>query len=564
MPHRQTLDRFAAGEPAPARLKRLLLGGAALAFAIGLPLAAQAQAQAQPEAQAAPPPAADAQSEIDELKAEVATLAAQVQDLKRSQIAQIQTLATVQNSVPAPPAVNTSLDGGKLVISSADKQFTFAPRALLQFDAADYDQAEPGPFATDLRRDGAAVGSPSVDMTHARDLKDGDVFRRARLGFEGTAYGDFSYRMLFDFGGSGVENSGQLYEGWAQYAGLKPFAVRVGAFRPSEGLEDQTTPSDLMFLDRPGSTDTAGGLAASDTRTAVQVFGYGDRWFASADVTGRAIGVISTGTASATAQSYGDQLGFVGRVGFTPLKGDDWRLYVGAHGSYVSEPPNASGPSTAVTGVTPISSRVIAFNDTPEMRVDGTKLVNTGNIDAKDAGTEGLEFAVQKQNLFLQAEYENMFVDRSDIHSSPSFSGWYVEGSWFVTGEARRYSASAASFGLPVVAHPFNPRSGQWGAVELAVRYSDLDLNYDAGAARTLPTVDAVRGGDQKIFTAGVNWYLNSLFRLTGEYQHVTIDRLSPCTTATATSCSTVWLTPAGAQIGQSYDAFAFRSQVSF
>ncbi len=533
----------------------LLAGAAVLTVLAGQPAHAQtAPAQS----------AADAQAEIEALKAEVAALAEQVGDLKREQIAQIKTLSDVQNSAPPAPTVNTSFVNGKPVFSTADGKYTFTPRALLQFDAADYDQSAPGPFATDLRRDGNAVGSPSVDDTHARDLKDGDLFRRARLGFEGTANGNFSYRLLVDFGGSGVENAGQLYEGWVQYNDSKAFNIRAGAFRPSYGLEDQTSPSDLLFMERPASTDTAAGLAASDTRTAVQAFGYDDRWFASVDVTGRAIGVISTGTATATAQSYGDQLGAVARIGGTPFEGDGWRVWIGAHGSYVFRPPNASGPSTAVTGVTPISSEVIAFNDTPELRVDGTKLVNTGNIDAKNAGTEGLEFAAQASSLLLQAEYDYMFVDRSDIASDPNFSGWYVEGGWFVTGETRRYGANVASFGAPVILHPFNPRAGQWGAVELALRYSDLDLNYDAGSLHSLPTADAVRGGDQKIFSAGVNWFLNPLIRLTGEYQRVTIDRLSPCTNASTTSCSTVWLTPVGSQIGQSYNAFAVRSQVAF
>jgi hypothetical protein len=42
----------------------------------------------------------------------------------------------------------------------------------------------------------------------------------------------------------------------------------------------------------------------------------------------------------------------------------------------------------------------------------------------------------------------------------------------------------------------------------------------------------------------------------------VTIDRLSPA--ASASAASTLWLTPVGAQIGQSYDVFAVRSQFAF
>jgi hypothetical protein len=49
------------------------------------------------------------------------------------------------------------------------------------------------------------------------------------------------------------------------------------------------------------------------------------------------------------------------------------------------------------------------------------------------------------------------------------------------------------------------------------------------------------------------------------DYQHVKISRLSPCgPTSASASCATIWVTPVGAQIGQSYDAVAVRSQFAF
>ncbi|WP_354142374.1 porin [Burkholderia cenocepacia] len=53
-----------------------------------------------------------------------------------------------------------------------------------------------------------------------------------------------------------------------------------------------------------------------------------------------------------------------------------------------------------------------------------------------------------------------------------------------------------------------------------------------------------------------MNWYPTQVVRFMLDYQHVRIDRLSPNATAYAT--------PTGAQIGQSYDAVALRSQVAF
>lgn len=501
-------------------------------------------------AQGAPAAQDPRDAKIEQLETELQDLAAQVADLKRGQAAQIQTIQTIQDKTPPAPSVITAFANGRPTFSTPDGRFSATLHGVMQLDTAAFLQKSPGPLALDLRRDG-----PPTDL-HPRDLKSGTLFRRARLGIDGTVFGDFDYRVLLDFGGSGVENAGQIYETWVQYNGLKPAHVRIGAFSPSIGLDDQASTNGMPFIERSGPEDTARNLAAGDTRIAAQVFGYGDHWFASGAVTGRTVGVINTGTASATAPTYGDQLGFVGRVAGTPLSGKDWLVHVGVHGSYVARPANTAGP-TGANGNTPVTAQTIAFNDTPELRVDGTKLVDTGKIDAKNANTAGLEFAAQYSNLLLQSEYEYFNINRNDPGlSSPHFSGFYVSGTWVLTGEARKYNTATAAFDAPPVAHPFSLKDGGWGAWELGLRYADLDLNYHAGAAGTAPATDAIRGGDQQILTAGLNWYLNPVVRFVFDFQHVKIDRLSPN--------AATYVTPTGAQIGQTYNAVALRSQVAF
>ena len=509
-------------------------------------------------------PTASADAKLDALEAEVAALRAQLADLKASTVAEIK---DVRDSTPPKPTGSVSLANGTPTFSSADGAYTATLHGLFQLDAAAYSQGSAGTTTTDLRRDGPALGASATntDAAHARNLKDGDLFRRARIGLDGTAPGSFEYRFLFDFGGTGVENAGQLYEGWVQYSGIKPLHIRVGAFAPSLGLADANSTSYMPFLDRPSPVDISRNLAGGDSRTAVQVFGYGANWFASAAVTGRTVGAINTNnvipvtstTTSitvGTAQSYSDQLGFTGRLAYDPIVSGDLRVHLGAHGSYVDRPADTAGPGT--NSFTPISSYVVALNGTPELRVDGTKLINTGNIDAKNASEVGAEFAVQKGPFFLASEYEHVAIQRSDINSTPEFGGYYVEGTWFLTGETKRYNTGTAAFDGPTVAHVFNPRAGTYGALEFALRWSDMNLNYHAGGAGAAPAADAIRGGEQSIFSAGLNWYPTQLVRFMLDYQHVRIDRLSPSATAYAT--------PTGAQIGQSYNALAIRSQVAF
>jgi phosphate-selective porin OprO and OprP len=506
-------------------------------------------------------------AESESLSQKAKDLAAQLDQVRQAQTdaatavsTQVETqnaaIKTIDAKIPAPPAATVAMTGGKPVLSDASGRFTFAPHVIMQLDTAAYLQAAAGPVATDFRRSGPAVGATAsnVDLTHARELKDGTNFRRARLAVDGTAFGDWDYRFMMEFGGSGVENTGQIYETWIQYSGFKPLRIKVGAFPPAIGLEDMASTNGMPFIERSAAEDLARGLAAGDTRLAAQVYGYGDYWFASAAVTGRTIGTLSTGTATAVPQTYGDQRAIVGRISVSPLHGKDWRFQAGVHGSYVDHPPNTAGPNTL--GVVTASATAITLSNTPELRVDGTRLVNTGALPASSADTLGAEFALQRRNFLVQGEYEDFGVRRIDLASSPHFNGYYVEGLWTLTGEPRVFNRQTAAYDAPVAAHPFNPRAGAWGALEIGFRYSVLDLNYHAGLMSTAPAPDAIRGGRERNLSFAIDWYPNSVVRFIFDIEHVTIDRLSPN--------AALYSTPVGAQIGQSYDALAVRSQFAF
>ncbi|MBS0362369.1 MAG: porin, partial [Proteobacteria bacterium] len=280
----------------------------------------------------------------------------------------------------------------------------------------------------------------------------------------------------------------------------------------------------------------------------------GERWFASGAVTGRTVGVIGS-TGSAIGQPFDSPLGLVGRVAFLPVQTAAYALEVGLHGGYVDRPADAGGPDTpAGTARFPIT-----LQERPELRVDGTRLISTGGINARHADEVGLELSGRAGPVFLQSEYERLKIERANAASGvtdPSFQGWYVEGSWILTGERRRFNGATFAWDGPPVNRPFSWQDGTWGALEAAVRYSDIDLNYHAGAAGSAPGADAVRGGDQRIWTGGLNWYPNSFVRLMVDYQDVRIDRLSPSATG--------FQTPVGVQVGQHYHVVMLRSQFAF
>ena len=393
-------------------------------------------------------------SEIQELKAQVQALAAKLDRLE----ARANTPAVIETPAPAsapPSPASVTIAAGKPSIVSADGQFSANLRGVMHFDAADYSQASAGPISTDLRR-----GAAATDTAHARDLSSGADFRRARIGVDGRAFGDWDYNLVFEFGGAGEEDAGHIYDLWIQYSGLKPFHARIGAFTPSGGLEDQGSTNGMLFLERPAISDISRGLVGGDSREAAEIWGGTDRWYVSTAVTGRSVGVVNS-TAAGVSQPYDSQLGFVGRVGFTPFKTETGLLAVGLHGSYVDRPADTGGPDTA-----PGAARyAITLQERPELRVDGTRLISTGAINARHADTVGLEAAGQYGGLFLQSEYERIRIERmipAAGVSDPDFHGYYVEGSYILTGEKRRFNPATWAFDGPAVNRPFSLQDRTW------------------------------------------------------------------------------------------------------
>ena len=74
-----------------------------------------------------------------------------------------------------------------------------------------------------------------------------------------------------------------------------------------------------------------------------------------------------------------------------------------------------------------------------------------------------------------------------------------------------------------------------------------------------------MRGGDQSILTAGINWYLNTNVKLMFNYPHIDVNRLNPAGPGNLTPFGPSPATPPiGVEIGQTLNVYALRSQFSF
>jgi phosphate-selective porin OprO/OprP len=159
----------------------------------------------------------------------------------------------------------------------------------------------------------------------------------------------------------------------------------------------------------------------------------------------------------------------------------------------------------------------VRFRTRPESRLTDENLVDTGKFFADGVDLIGCEAGLVSGPLSFQAEYIRAMTD-SDKERDPEFWGWYFYGSYFLTGERREYVRSRGTFTPETPKHGFRPRRRNWGAWEVALRYSFLDLN-DKGIA----------GGEEQNLTMGLNWYFTQKYRVMFNYVQAEVeDRANP------------------------------------
>ena len=408
-------------------------------------------------------------------------------------------------------------DFNRATIRTADNRFQLAFRGRFQFDSGMFFQD------SDL---------PSY-VTVGRDLHNGANFRRAQIGVEGRVYRDFNYEFVFDFGSSGTERAGQIYLMRVAYTGIPYFTINAGAIQPKFTLDDSTSSAEITFLERSSIVnailDPFGG---SDSRRGVELiyqhadlFKGGDNLLISTAFTGERIAAVKT-------DDEGSQL--TGRIAYRFRSDENSNFQIGVDAARILNKPNG----------------LLSFGDRPETRVDGTQLVGFGfpglqtAVPAKTGWLYGFEGAMNYGPFYLAGEYYRYGLDRADpTLKDPKFSGWYVQASYFLTGEMRPYLPASAAWGSPAVVSPFAPDAGSWGSWEIKARYSNNDFN-----AMVSDPANRVLGGEQNIVTLGANWYLNRNLRWMFDYLIADVDRRDAD----------------GQQVGQDFSAFVNRLQFSF
>jgi len=418
----------------------------------------------------------EVQRQLDELKAAGGNdTGAEAKALKQNSAAQF---AALHKKVKAGDRV--SLPNGRLTVKSADGDFSMALRATVQFDAGYFSQG----------RNPANV-----------DLNSGTNFRRAQLGLVGTLFRDWSYNFTYDFGGSGTENRGYVYRAYIEYDGLAPVAFRAGAFSAFDSMEDATGGANLALMERPTAVTIARSIGAGSGREGAEVFAQGDNYLVSVALTG--------GKTTDTA-TFDEQQAVVGRIAWLALDRNDVKWLLNMDATHVFRFADVV-PGAAPNG--------IDLGAGPELSVDGSKTVDTGALDARDATEFGMETGLNLGRLFGQGGWFHYDVTRRMAVPSPSFQGWYAMATWSLSGETRPYDPTTASFHGLIPEAPLG-KDG-FGAWEVAARYSSMDLDF-------MPSIGGgaggVAGGIQNVWSVGLNWYPNPAVRFMLDYDNIQVN----------------------------------------
>jgi phosphate-selective porin OprO and OprP len=417
-------------------------------------------------------------------------------------------------------------------------------------------------------------------------------FRQARLEVEGKAWRDWYYRFQYDFTGSANDLIvGGIRDAWLawqpQWATgpdivckdqpcpphyIRPIALQVGSqFEPSS-MERMASSKYRDFIERALPSDLLAGnrhvgFAAVTGGDAPGIWGK-PNWSFKAGIYSTSfedgnplgpttvggvvtnVGIPAGNSAFLNPVPGGHQYWDVaGRLTYAPILTPDMLLHIG--GSVRYQKPN---DATATS-----DDRVLQPGNTlrSEANILGLNLLGTqpltcvvataqlvGQNCVKDVLNPGAELLAAYGPFSVQAEYLAMHYDRNPAlltffntggrnapgGTSINFDGFYVYGTWYLTGESRaeQYATYPEEFNAPGNGNVhqikiLNPvRAGGWGAWELAARFSEINLNDGSVLfAQPVGARPNIQGGRQTDFTLGLNWYPDVGIRFMANWVHV-------------------------------------------
>jgi phosphate-selective porin OprO/OprP len=302
----------------------------------------------------------------------------------------------------------------------------------------------------------------------------GTEFRRVRIYSSGKMYGTVKYKLQLEFAGGKIAFKDVFIE-------LNKLPIkgnlRVGHFKEPLRLEALTSSKYITFMERGLPI----AFAPERNTGAMYHTTFGEKLSIQS-------GVFRNSDAFGNDKSATNNVNITSRITYLAISDGDKLLHLGISNSIRKNSDNDYG----------FSSRAENHMGSELLSVEFTNQVKDVNIFAG-------EMAYVNSSLSLQGEVVQTTVNTEIGQGNTLFTheiiSYYGQVSYFLTGENRPYKSSLA--GLGRVKPKNNYGENGWGALEVAARFSTIDMQEDSSL---------------EDFTIGLNWYLNPNTRVMLNY----------------------------------------------
>ena len=358
--------------------------------------------------------------------------------------------------------INTS--GGGIKIKSGKQKFAIGGRLMMDYDSMD-----------------------SGHQTENKSFSDME-WRRTRINIKGSVNKHWSYKATYDF--NSEKDSANLDEGYIKYDSKKGFYITAGKTKADMMLEQRTSSKWISTIER-------GLLNAMNEKVNYLVGKPGDG-------AGVKLGFYDKASRFSGAVSFFDAYiddddddkdmvwHTTARLNYSPKMGKNQFGHLGI-----------SYGMADYKGETSKASLQLGIH-----QGDKTTLADAA---AGDITNLGVELAYVAGPMSFQAEYFDNETELEDGTKGFEWDGFYVQGSYVLTGETRGYKWKGAKF------DKIKP-AGKNGAVELVLRYEDISID-DADEGTT-----AANEVDVDRTVIGLNWYVTKTVKFMANYSTVSLD----------------------------------------
>lgn len=355
------------------------------------------------------------------------------------------------------------------------------------------------------------------------DTEDRFVFRRLRLGLQGDIFETMLYKLEVDYNNPGRPEYKDIYLGWKEL----PYnhTILLGNQKRPLGMDHLNSSRYNVFIERPLVVEAFNEDAR---RVGLAAYGYSDD-----ELFNWRYGTYFLENTSTDGRIIGDslQLSVNGRLASTPWydksSGGRGYLHWAIAGAY-ARPDGDRFPGDT-------NQNEGRFRTRGENRSD-SRWLDTGRIDGINAfEILGLETALNVGSFQFVSEAQVNWTHR-DNGTTQLFHGAYAQVSYFLTGEFQPLDPQRGVIGRVKPLENFflveRCRGGcgaGWGGLQIAARYSYLDLSDDD-----------ILGGVGSNFTAACNWFWTAHSKLQFNYIYGDIQEHAPVGGFTAGSYNVI------------------------